>query len=232
MTPEQIEGRRAAALEAVALRRSARAAESRAAPDLLRRAAPKALSEQGVARLLEAPRFRMRLGARLARMAGAGSPPWTASAGALAVLEMDPARIEGLRRDAGAALEASAVLSLLKAEEQKRLVAALGRDPAPAARRYGLDDSEDGPNFAWPDPDEPLARQTPEEIAEDVVFAGAQAFAAWLRTQPKSITARVGMLSPEATLETPSEDSDLARRGADLVERIAADARRQGPARR
>lgn len=225
MTPDQIEARRTAALEAVALRRRARAAEARAAPELLSRAAPRAFSAEGARRLLEAPRFRARLGARLARMAGAGPAPWSASPGAIAILEMDAARVDRLSRDAGAALEAAAVLSLLKAEEQKRLAAALeGRDPAPAARRYGLEDPADGADFAWSDPDDPPERPTPEAIAEAVRLSGLQAFAAWLDSQPKAVSARVGLLAPEAAQAAPSEDPDLARRGARLVERIAAEA--------
>ncbi len=224
MTPEQIDVRRAAALEAVALRRVARAAEARAAPELLAQSTPPAFGEEAARRLLAEPRFRKRLGARLARLTGVGAPPWTASPGALAVLEMDAPQIETLRLDSGAALEAPAVLGLLKGEEQKRLSAALGRDPAAPARRYGAAESEDGADVAWPDPEDQPERLTPEEIAEAVRLAGAQAFAAWLAAQPVSVAARVGLLAPAVALAEAAEDPDLARRGAELVERIAAGA--------
>ena len=107
---------------------------------------------------------------------------------------------------------------------RQRLSAALGRDPAAAARRHGLEEPGDGADFAWTDPDDPPERLTPEEIAEAVRSSGGRAFAAWLAGQPVSVAARVGLLSPSSALLAPPEDPDLARRGAALVERIAAEA--------
>ncbi len=221
MTPQQIEARRAAAMEVIALRRSARAAEARISPDIALEAVPAAFSDEGARRLAAAARFRGRLGARLIRLSGAGAPPWSASPGASAILDMRAEQIEALSLEAGAAMQASAILGLLKSEEQRRLVEALGRDPAPAARRHGFTES-DGADLAWPHADDdPPERLTPEEIAEAVRRSGAQAFAAWLAGQPRAVAARVELLTPPSDA-APSESPEAARQGAALVERIAA----------